>query len=225
MSAAAMPMITGRARRFRRRRALLAIGMLAPVVALGACLAGALAFPGFNHATQYISELGGPAAPRPELFNWGVLAAGIGAWAAGLGFALAILALGGSRAAAALTTLCFVIAGTGLIIAGLYHWPDPRHRAVNLGLGIQLAPLFLIWGLAKVEGLAGLRRFLVAVFVAMAVLTVLTKHLLFAGLVNDANVGWWERAFAIVLVGWTAVAALILERRLARLAPSLANGG
>lgn len=220
MSAAAMPMALAlvRARRFRRRRALLAIGMLTPVVAFGACMAGALAFPGFDHATQYISELGGAAAPHPELFNWGVLASGIGAWAAGLGFALAIVALGGPRPAAVLTALCFAIAGTGLLIAGLYHWPDPRHRAVNLGLGIQLAPLFLIWGLAKAGGMGRLLSFLAVMFAAMAVLTVLTRHLLFAGLVNDSNVGWWERAFAIVLVGWTAVAAFVIERRLARLA-------
>ena len=49
-------------------------------------------------------------------------------------------------------------------------------------------------------------------------LTVLTKHLIFQGLVNDDNVGWWERAFAIVLVGWTGVAAYALERRLLALA-------
>ena len=60
--------------------------------------------------------------------------------------------------------------------------------------------------------------FLLAVFVVMAILTVLTKHLIFKGLVNDDNVGWWERGFAIVLVGWTGVAAYVLERRLLALA-------
>lgn len=211
--------------RLRRRRALLAIGVLAPVLAFSAVLAAALAFPGFDHATQYISELGGGAAPLPQLFNLGVLTAGVGAWAAGIGFALAVMTLGGPRGAAIIVALCFVVAGTGLVISGLYHWPDPRHRAVNLGLGIQLAPVFLIWGLSRVEHLAGLRLFLAAVFVVMAVLTVLTKHLLFAGLVNDANVGWWERAFAVVLVGWVAVAALALERRLARIAAQAWGSG
>ena len=36
-----------------------------------------------------------------------------------------------------------------------------------------------------------LRIFLLVVFAAMAVLTVLTKHLIFQGLVNDNNVCWW----------------------------------
>lgn len=204
--------------RYRRRRALLAIGVLAPVVAFASALAATLAFPGFDPATQYLSELGGAGASRPELFNWGVLASGIGAIAAGAGFALGLLALGAPRAAAALTALSFVVAGAGLVIAALYHWPDPRHRAVNLGLGIQLAPLFLLWGLARVQGMARLRWFLGAVFVAMAALTLITRHLVFPGMVNDANVGWWERAFAVVLVGWTAVAAFVIERRLARIA-------
>jgi glucans biosynthesis protein C len=204
--------------RYRRHRALLAIGVLAPVVAAGSVVAGMLAFPGFDNATQYLSELGAAGAARPELFNIGVLASGIGAGAAGLGFALAVLALGGSRWAATLLLVSFVVAGVGLVIAGLYHWPDPRHRAVNLGLGIQLAPLLLLWGLARTQGVARLKSFLAAAFLVMAALTVLTKHLLFPGLVNDANVGWWERAFAVVLVGWSAVAAICLERRLVRLA-------
>ena len=203
---------------YRRRRILLAIGMIAPVLAFVSVGLAALLYPGFNNATQYISDLGGPKAPHPELFNIAILITGLGAFAAGLGFALAVVALGGSRIAAGLTALAFCLAGVGMVLASYYHWPDPRHLAINLALGIQLAPIFLLWGLARAEALGGLRRFLILVFVAMAVLTVLTKHLVWPGLVNDANVGWWERAFAIVLVGWIAVAAFALERRLLALA-------
>ncbi|HRD28344.1 MAG TPA: hypothetical protein PLO65_08590, partial [Caulobacter sp.] len=137
---------------------------------------------------------------------------------AGIGFGLATLALGGPRAPAALTALAFVLAAVGLVVSSLYHWPDPRHLAINLGLGIQLAPLFLLWGLARADGVSRLRWFLAAVFVLMAVLTVITKHLVFPGTVNPQNVGWWERAFAVVLVGWVGVAAFLLERRLIALA-------
>jgi hypothetical protein len=48
----------------------------------------------------------------------------------------------------------------------------------------------------------------------MAVLTVLTKHMVLPHLVNDDNVGWWERGYAVILVGWVGVAAFALERRL-----------
>ncbi|MDP1632933.1 MAG: DUF998 domain-containing protein [Caulobacter sp.] len=203
---------------FRRRRILLRVGIAAPVLALITTLVAVLLFPGFNHATQFLSELGGAGAKEPEVFNIGVVLAGVGAGLAGIGFGLAIVALGGPRLPAALTAAAFVLAAIGLVMASLYPWPDPRHLAINLGLGIQMAPLFLLWGLARAEGVSRLRWFLVIVFAAMAVLTVITKHLVFPGTVNPHNVGWWERAFAIVLVGWTGVAAFLLERRLVALA-------
>lgn len=200
--------------RYRRRRFLLQIGMFAPVFAFCAVAVAVMAYPGFNHARQYLSELGGAHALHPAIFNTGVIVSGIGAALGGVGFGLAMLALGGGRLPAVVTALCFILAGIGMVIASLFPWPDPRHLAINLGLGIQLAPLAMLWGFRSTPGLRPLRRFLAVVFLAMAVLTVLTKHLVFKGLVNDFNVGWWERAFAFVLVGWTGVAAYVLERRL-----------
>lgn len=200
--------------RFRRRRFLLRIGIGAPILAYVSVGVAALTWPGFDHATQYISELGGAEAPHPAIFNVGVLVSGAGAGLAGIGFALAVMALGGARFSAAIIALCFGLAGVGLVLSSIYPWPDPRHLAINLGLGIQIAPLAMVWALRRLEGMERLRIFLLGVFVVMAILTVLTKHLIFKGLVNDDNVGWWERAFAIVLVGWTGVAAYVLERRL-----------
>jgi glucan biosynthesis protein C len=200
--------------RFHHRRRLLIVGMAAPIVALSAVLAALAAYPGFNHARQYLSELGGSASHAPYIFNDGVFAAGLMAALAGLGFGLAITALTGARVAAILTAFVFCVAGAGLMISGVYTWPDPRHLAVNLGLGIQLGPLFLLWGLWTRKDARRLKIFLVVVFVIMAVLTVLTKHLVWPSLVNDDNVGWWERSYAVVLVGWVGVAAFVLERRL-----------
>ena len=209
--------------RFRRRRFFLQIGIAAPILAHASVGVAALTWPGFDHATQYISELGGEAAPHPAIFNVGVLVSGVGAGVAGIGFALSVLALGGARISAAVIALCFALAGVGLVVSSIYPWPDPRHLAINLGLGIQIAPLAMVWALRNIEGMGRLRLFLAGVFVVMAILTVLTKHLLFKGLVNDDNVGWWERAFAIVLVGWTGVAAYSLERRLLALARAEAS--
>lgn len=199
---------------YRRRRLLLWIGVAAPIIAITTVSAAALAYPGFNHARQYLSELGGASAHSPQIFNLGIVASGFSAIASGAGFGLAILALSRAWLAALLLWVSFTLAGIGMIMASLYPWPDPRHLAINLGLGIQLAPILLIWGLAGLPEFRALRRFLLVVLVAMAILTVLTKHLVLKGLVNDANVGWWERVFSIVLVGWIGVAAHVLERRL-----------
>jgi hypothetical membrane protein len=191
---------------------LLACGIAAPLLALAATVVAMAAWPGFDPARQYLSELGGASAHHPLIFNGGVFVAGVMAALAGAGFGLAVIVLSNARLAGALTAAVFVLAGAGLAQAAVYPWPDPRHLAIDLALGIQLAPLLLLWGLWRRPGLPRLKLFLAFVFVAMAVLTVLTKHLVLPSLVNDANVGWWERGYAIILVGWVGVAAFALQR-------------
>ena len=195
-------------------RLLLICGMVAPTLAIGTTLAAMVATPGLNPARQYLSELGVGAGTTAAVFNLGVFASGLMAGLAGGGFGLAIAALANARLVGALTTAVFALSGFGLTQAAIYQWPDPRHLAINLALGIQLAPLFLLWGLRARTDLPRLKLFLLAIFAVMAVLTMLTKHLVFPTLVNDANVGWWERAYALILVGWVGVAAYALERRL-----------
>jgi glucan biosynthesis protein C len=211
---------TSQPARFVRRRLLLACGVAAPVLSLASTLLAMAAYPHFNPARQYLSELGGASAGLPIIFNIGVFIAGVMAAMAGIGFGMAIVALTRARAIGVLTVTVFLLAGFGLTQAAIYHWPDPRHLAINLALGIQLAPVLLLWGVWPRRDLRGLKLFLALVFVAMAALTVLTKHLIFPSLVNDANVGWWERAYALILVGWVGVAAFLLERCLRREMPA-----
>ncbi|WP_172448496.1 DUF998 domain-containing protein [Caulobacter mirabilis] len=212
--------------RFRRRRWMLWIGMAAPVLACVTFVSAALTFPTLNHATQYISELGSAAAPMPQLFNAGILLSGVAAAFAGAGFALTLLALGGGRVAAGVIFAAFLLGAAGLILSTVWLYPDPMHAIINLGLGIQLAPIFLIWGLARVRGFGRLKVFLAVVFVAMLILTAITNYHfipLFPGVVNADNVGLWERVYAFVLIGWVGVAAFVLERRL--IAVAAGEGG
>ena len=200
--------------KFRRRRVLLALGVLGPVLAAVAVLAAILAYPGFDNARQYLSELGGETAAMPMIFNGGVFIAGVMAGLAGVGFGLAIVAITRAHIAGWLTAIVFVLAGAGLVVSAVFQYPDPRHQYINMALGIQVAPLILLWGLAGSRELPRLKAFLIAVFVIMTGLTLMTHHMVLPGTVNPANVGWWERAYAIVLVGWVAVVALVLGRRL-----------
>lgn len=200
-------------RPYFRRRVLLGLGVAAPLLSAIVFLVAVAAYPGFDHATQYLSELGGASARYPVIFNLGIFIAGVLAALTGIGFGWAIMALTGARITGLLTAGAFILAGYGLAASTLYPWPDPRHMIISLGLGIQIAPLLLLWGLRKRSDVPALKLFLISAFVAMAVLTLFTKHLVWPGTVNDLNVGWWERVYAFVLIGWAGVAALMLERR------------
>jgi len=202
----------------RLRSLLLRAGASSPLIAIGCILLAWAAYPGFNNATQYLSELGGARAPHPILFNLSLLAVAVGGAAAGAGFAMAVPALGGGRIAGGVVGACFLAAAVGLTCGIVFVYPNPWHNLIQLGLGIQIAPVALLWALWRAEGMALLRRFLIAAVVVMLILTVLTKHLVWPALVNSDNVGWWERGYAIVLVGWGGVAAVLIERRLLALA-------
>lgn len=211
-------------RLYRRRRLLLNLGVAAPVVAIITVALAKSAYPGFDNARQYISELGGAGASMPFIFNGGVFIAGILAGISGVGLGLALMAITRHRIAGVLTAACFILAGIGLAASCVYPWPDPRHvEVLNLALGIQLAPLLLLWGLSASRDMPRLKVFLVAVFVIMALLTIMTRHLVLPGTVNDDNVGWWERGYALVLVGWTGVVAWVLSQRLHREAVAAAK--
>ena len=202
----------------RLRSLLLRAGAASPLIAIGCILLAAATYPGFDSATQYLSELGGGRAPYPLIFNAGLVAVALGGASVGIGFILAMQALGGGRIAGWIVCACYIATAVGLICGALIPYPNPWHNLIQLGLGIQIAPFALLWALWRVEGVRLLRRFLVVAIAVMIALTVLTKHLLWPGLVNSANVGWWERAYAIVLVGWGGVAAVLIERRLIALA-------
>ena len=195
-------------------RLLLVLAIVAPLLAVATVGAALAANPGFDHAGQYISELGAGPATFPAIFNVGVIIAGVLAIGGGLGMGLALDRICGARKRGLLLALVFLVAGAGLILSGIYPWPDDRHMYINLALGIQLAPLLLLWGLSSRRDMPGLKGVLVVSTVVMIVLLLFTKHLVLPGTVNDANVGWWERAYAVTLVGWIAVAALLLDQRL-----------
>ena len=127
------------------RSGLLRAGAASPLIAIGCLLLATALYPGFDSATRYISELGvGAAAAPTSLFNLSLIAVALGGAAAGAGFALAVPALGGGRIAAWIVAACFFAAAIGLICGLVFVYPNPWHNLIQLGLGIQLAPIALL---------------------------------------------------------------------------------
>ena len=169
---------------------------------------------GFNEGSQFISELGAESAPHPWVFNLGMLAAGLAGIFAGWGFTVELEGAGGRRQVSAFTGLWVALTGVGGAFAGLFHWPDPMHRACGVGLAILLAPYFTAWAL---WGVRGHRRL---VWFSLAYGVVLTfVFMLLTGVWNvrtGHDVGLWQRWWAFMALVWLAIAAWCLERRAAR---------
>ncbi len=196
----------------RATRISLSLGIAVPILYLFALLAGAASYPGYSHVTQYASELGGPGAPLPWIFNSGIIAAGLAALAAGPGFFLALRRLGGGRIPATLSGLAISLWGVAMVLGGSFPMPDERHGGFGLGLGLQVAPLLVLWGLRRAPRFERLRFFLLVVFLSMTTLFAVMMGV--GGLVTRANVGLWQRGNALVSIPWIGVAAFALRRRL-----------
>lgn len=190
--------------------AFLKIGVITPVVMVADVWLAQRLFPGFDQGAQFISELGGPAAPTPLIFNIGMILAGAAGLLAGAGFTHALEHAGGRRTVSAFAGLWVALTGLGAIFAGLFHWPDEMHRACGVGLAIQFAPLFTAWALWRAPGHRRLAVFSLAWFFGLLlVLALLT------GVWNvrtGGDVGLWQRGHAFLGLLWLGIAAWTLER-------------
>lgn len=195
-------------------RHLLSFGIAVPILYLLALVLGSAFYPDYSHVTRYASELGAAESPHPWIFNSGIVAAGLAALLAGPGFAVALRRLESDRLPAVLSGLAVSLWGVAMVLGGAFPMPDPRHGGFGLGLGLQVAPLLLLWGLRRAPGAGRLRLFLLVVFLAMAALFAVMMGV--GGLVTRANVGLWQRGNALASIPWIGIVAYALRRRLAR---------
>jgi hypothetical protein len=198
-----------------RLDALLArLAIAVPVLYFGVLLVGAATWPGYSHVTQYASELGGPGAPRPAIFNVGIVVMGIVCVLSSLGVFLAARRLGGQAVLSALGALCVALFGVAMVMGGLHPMPDPLHGAYGLGLAMIPAPLLIALALRGRQGLGGLNAYLVASFAF--VLATMVVMMGVGHLVTRANVGLWQRGNALAMFPWLGVTGWVLAGRLER---------
>ena len=157
--------------------------------------------------TQYASELGSAKSAYPEIFNYGIIAAGALGVLGSIGLFMALRRTG-RWLAAALAGLSVAAWGFSMIMGGMFPMPDERHGGFGVGLAIQLAPLFFVWALWSERGRGGLKAFLVLDFLAMTAGFVVMMGI--GGLVTHANVGLWQRAYALTMMPWMSIVAWAL---------------
>jgi hypothetical membrane protein len=200
-----------------RRDALLArLAIAVPLLYFGTLFAAAATWPGYSHVTQYASELGSAAAPRPAIFNVGIIIMGVVCVIASAGVHLAARRAGGRPVWTALGALCLALFGVSMVMGGMFPMPNPLHGGFGLGFAQVFAPLFLALALGGRDGMGGLVAVLYASFVFMAATIAVMMGV--GHLVTRANVGLWQRANALAMFPWVAFAGYALGRRVDELA-------
>jgi hypothetical membrane protein len=182
--------------------------VVGPLAYFAGILAGVATYPGYDLKTQYASELGASGAPHPELFNDAIIFGGALGVISAAGFFTALCRRRAGWLSAGLAALSIAAWGASMIFGGLFPMPDPRHGGFGLGLLIQLGPLFFLWALARTRGLGLFKVFLAIDFVATNALFAIMMGM--GHLVHRADVGLWQHAFALTMMPWITIAALVL---------------
>ena len=197
-----------------RSSVLVRLAIAVPILYFGTMLAAAATWPGYSHVTRYVSELGGPEAPVPALFNVGIMVMGVVCTISAFGVFGAVRTLGGRRVPGAIASVCIGLFGVAMVMGGAFPMPNPLHGAFGLGLAMVLAPLFLGLAFAGRPGFGGFATFL---FVSFAFMFGTMAVMMGIGqLVTRANVGLWQRLNALAMFPWLGIAGFVLARRLDR---------
>jgi glucan biosynthesis protein C len=194
---------------------LLRLGALGPVIFYGLIVAGGFMSPGYNHMTQYVSELGQAGAPTAKLFNYGLMAVGGLIILGGLGFFLGARKLGAGVVMPLLAAVAIGLFGASFVIGGLHPMPDPMHQAYHLIYAGVAAPLLAFLSLGDRTELSGAKTLAVISFLASAVLLALMMNLGGFNLVHKTDVGLWQRGLIAATTLWMLSAFLSIPGALA----------
>lgn len=188
--------------------------VLSPIFYYLGLIGGALLYPDYSHVTQYASELGSPNAPYPAFFNLNAIACGLSAIIGAVGLGPILSSLSGKRGWAYAAAVALGLWGIAVVMAGLFPMPNELHGAYGLGMAGQLTPLFAWLALRRVEGVEGLKIFLLAIFVVSLAFFAIMMGV--GGLVTRANVGLWQRGNSFFGIAWLLVFGLALLHRTRR---------
>lgn len=202
----------------KREIVLLRFGMAVPLIYYGTLLfLPLLLYPGYDHRTQYVSELGAATAPHPLPFNLLVIACGVSAMLGAVGIAQALRRLYARKVAAALTGVTLFLWGATIVMAGLFPMPNELHGAFGLAMVLHLAPLFALAAVWRAERFAWMKWLLVAVFLVSGALFAIMMGV--GSMVRVVDVGYWQRTYSLSSFPWIGVLAWALHLRLRAASP------
>jgi hypothetical membrane protein len=192
-------------------RRLLLCAVAVPFFYYGTMLVASALYPGYNHVTQYASELGAADAQYPWVFNSGAVLGGLAGVLGGIGVLRALRALGRGGVVSWLLALAIVANGIGFVFAGLFPMPDERHGGYGIGMISLLGPAFAAIALRGAP--RGLRWVVPVLAVnAVAVLAMFAVMMGVGQLVTTGNVGAFQRLNSLTSIPWVGLVGWALLR-------------
>lgn len=182
-----------------------------PALYFGTLVLAAMLYPDYNHMAQLASELGSSSARYPMAFNAGTLMGGFAGLAAAIGVHRGLRSVGTSQVLAVLLALVVAANGVAFLFGGWFPLPDERHTAYNLGLLVLLGSPMAAVALRRAPRDP---RWIIAFLImnTLAGFALLAVMFGVGELVTRANIGMWQRGFALAAYPWMAVVGWALLR-------------
>lgn len=189
-----------------------------PFLYLANLALGSLLYPGFSQSRQMVSELGSKGAPHPGIFNVGIVVIGISILVSAFGYFRALQFLKTNLGWLWLTTSILFLSGVATLLAGIYPWPDPRHDGKYLGLVIILGPISLAAAMWNIKSTKSFSLYLLAASLVMIIMLAILIGA--GGLATPANVGVYQRIYALAAFPWIGAGAYVLKKQCSQTAPA-----
>lgn len=190
----------------------LRIGVIVPFLYFGTVILSALTYPNYSHVRQYASELGSANARYPYIFNVGIVLTGLATLVSLTGFRTALRTLRSNETTTWLFLVSLAAFGIGMVMGGLFPMPDPRHGAFGVGFGVHAASALLAALLWRTRTSRPLRIYFVMTAVAGVLMLAIMMGV--GSFVTRANVGAFQRLYALANIPWIGIASYALLQHL-----------
>jgi hypothetical membrane protein len=190
-----------------------------PFVYFGAQILGAVFYPNFSVLRDVASALGSDVATQPEIFNTGIIFAGLLALGGAAGLYKGLQESRVSTFLCLLTALSLFSFAAGSFWAASHPLPDPRHDPGPLSAGMFASPFIAYLSARQIPGARSVRTICgVLLFCFLAVASV---HSGFIPLDRAAYEGALQRAGALTMLAPNSAIAWWLLRRSRKWSPHL----